>query len=218
MTEFRNQGDIISKKKYQVVFGNHHLLSSDIEKMGPKWLDQVHGSTIVKASDSQVEADGHWTDRPNQALVIKTADCLPIFIFDLDRVFALHAGWRGVKKRIVTKALGMCREPHHAKIYIGPHIQMRSFQLDHESAQSLLNEHGLRISQAMQNSIALPSLSQKNHYHVSLSQLVAREAQSFKATPLYISSVDTFLSPYHNSYRRNRLNKKRNFSYIHLKG
>ncbi len=216
MRELKYQADIISEKKFRVVFGNHSLRQEDLQEFNPHLLTQVHGSMVVEASLGHQEADGQWTDFPEKALVIKTADCLPIFIFDMGRIFALHAGWRGIKKRIVSRTLDMCRNPQSAKIYIGPHIQMNSFQLDRESAQGLLKEHDLKISRGLDESIARVSISQISHYHISLCALVSREARAYGAEPSYISPVDTFLSPYHNSYRRNRLNKQRNFSFIQL--
>jgi len=218
LTELKNQTETIIEKKFNIVFGNQNLRLDDLKKLNPQLLRQVHGSTIIKSSNMCREADGHWTDSHNQALVIKTADCLPIFIFDRGRAFALHAGWRGVKKRILSKALEMCHSPRSAQIYIGPHIQMKSFQLDHASSQGLLKEHNLSVPQALRLSIARPSITQENHYHISLGKLVIREAQSYHLRPAYISPIDTFLSPQHNSYRRNRLNQQRNFSLITLTG
>lgn len=70
------------------------------------WQDvrQVHGTDIVFDPEpttvgyrSAVQADGMATGRPGQALVIKTADCQPIFVAHKSGkyVLALHAGWRG---------------------------------------------------------------------------------------------------------------------------
>ena len=46
------------------------------------------------------------TQDTNISLAILTADCCPIFIFDIDSKFiaCLHAGWRGVYKNIVKNA------------------------------------------------------------------------------------------------------------------
>lgn len=67
-------------------------------------LAQVHGADMVFDPETDtledggtVEADGLATNRPGNALVIKTADCQPILLAHRDggHVAALHAGWRG---------------------------------------------------------------------------------------------------------------------------
>ena len=67
-------------------------------------LKQVHGNHVVvepgatpPAEASTLEGDGSCTSRKRLALVIKTADCQPILLTDLQGtvVAALHVGWRG---------------------------------------------------------------------------------------------------------------------------
>ena len=65
---------------------------------------QVHGDLVVfepepgdMAKAGSIEADGQATDRPGQALVVKTADCQPVMLAHKSGryVAALHVGWRG---------------------------------------------------------------------------------------------------------------------------
>lgn len=67
---------------------------------------QVHGTEILEDArptplgarpGSLPEADGMMTDKPGLGLMIKTADCQPIFITDMtgEHIMALHVGWRG---------------------------------------------------------------------------------------------------------------------------
>lgn len=67
-------------------------------------LRQVHGIDMVPAApcDPKGEADppaadGHFVDRAGVGLVIKTADCQPLFFARIDggTVAGLHVGWRG---------------------------------------------------------------------------------------------------------------------------
>ena len=71
------------------------------------------------------------------ALVVTTADCLPILIHDPIRaaVAAVHAGWRGTAKRIAARALGAMREaygtdPADCRAAIGPGIRGCCFEVD----------------------------------------------------------------------------------------
>ena len=61
--------------------------------------------------DERAEFDALITDLPGLALVVSTADCLPILIHDPVRraVAAVHAGWRGTAKRIAAQALAAMR-------------------------------------------------------------------------------------------------------------
>lgn len=65
---------------------------------------QVHQDSLVPATgsretleDNGVQADGLYTFAKSEALVLKTADCQPVFITKTDAtaVAALHVGWRG---------------------------------------------------------------------------------------------------------------------------
>lgn len=76
------------------------------------------------------ETDGLVTNLKNTFLLLKIADCLPIFYFDKKKkVIALvHAGWRGLDKNIHIKAVKILKEELNCKIknisvYIGPHIK-----------------------------------------------------------------------------------------------
>ncbi len=79
-------------------------------------MDQVHGSKI-RVLDSQstrildnkmIKAtDGLITDRPNVFLMIKTADCFPVLLFDPKQkvVAVVHVGWRGAMGKIFFNAI-----------------------------------------------------------------------------------------------------------------
>lgn len=87
-----------------IVLKNREALQ---EKLGFRaWaeLKQTHGDVFIPDAvptpldhPGVVEADGHATDVPGLALLIKTADCQPILLAHEDgaHVAALHAGWRG---------------------------------------------------------------------------------------------------------------------------
>jgi YfiH family protein len=86
------------------VLSNRDALMKSIGFAHWQEVRQVHGTTVVfdpepagVAARSTVEADGLATARPGQALIIKTADCQPIFVAHKGgrHVLALHCGWRG---------------------------------------------------------------------------------------------------------------------------
>ncbi len=75
------------------------------------WVKQVHGEGVIIADESFLtngvlkEADALITDRKNVPVAVRTADCLPVFIFDPTHraVGIVHAGWKSTQKEIVRK-------------------------------------------------------------------------------------------------------------------
>ncbi|MBO4318558.1 MAG: laccase domain-containing protein [Mailhella sp.] len=82
----------------------------------PAELKQVHGTAMVFdpapmdcGAPSAVEADGMATARRNSPLMIKTADCQPLFVTDASGSFAcaLHNGWKGNRQGFPALAVPM---------------------------------------------------------------------------------------------------------------
>ena len=94
---------------------------------------QRHGGTVTRAQPRGIvtpgtvydHCDGLWSDQPGRAMLLLTADCLPIAIArsggSRPAVEILHAGWRGLLAGIVAagvRALG----PRRLAAAIGPSI------------------------------------------------------------------------------------------------
>ncbi len=68
-------------------------------------LKQLHSSKIVFTDrEGMHTADGLITQKKNLILIIKTADCLPLFIIDnmKKQIGLVHIGWKGAKKGILN--------------------------------------------------------------------------------------------------------------------
>jgi YfiH family protein len=112
---------------------------------------QVHGDGVLRVDaglteragfphclvEERAEFDALITDLPGLALVVSTADCLPILIHDpVHRtVAAVHAGWRGTAKRIAARAIAAMSEaygtdPSDCRAAIGPGIRRCCFEVD----------------------------------------------------------------------------------------
>ena len=75
----------------------------------PVIMRQVHSDTVHRLAEApagKLEGDALMTDVPGLLLVIRTADCLPVFLVDAKNraAAAVHCGWRGTEKRILEKA------------------------------------------------------------------------------------------------------------------
>jgi polyphenol oxidase len=72
-------------------------------------MDQVHGDEVhvVSAGERPGRGDGLIIGERGIVGVIKTADCLPVILYDLavPLVAVIHAGWRGTAARITQKAI-----------------------------------------------------------------------------------------------------------------
>ncbi|MDH5657123.1 MAG: polyphenol oxidase family protein, partial [Spirochaetia bacterium] len=116
------------------------------------FLKQEHGNRAFYISNESSEenqnlyyaaGDAMYTDSPETALCIRTADCMPVFFSaekNQKRIIGLiHAGWRGLKNRIIPETLtaaadkfGM--EPEHFSVFFGPSAGGGVYQVQEDVA------------------------------------------------------------------------------------
>ena len=111
------------------------------------FLSQQHTDRIlhVDASDAVrdiyqplVEADGLVTRTPELALMVFSADCVPILLEGDGVVAAVHAGWRGTVKGIAAKAVKeMGCPPEAIRAWIGPAIGPCCYQVGEEVREAM---------------------------------------------------------------------------------
>ncbi len=96
---------------------------------------QVHGNHVVDIDDDsgfpEQEADALWTAETGVALVIRTADCVPVHLVDKVGVATIHAGWRGARAGILQSALQRF-EVDETIAVIGPCICKHHYQVDED--------------------------------------------------------------------------------------
>jgi purine-nucleoside/S-methyl-5'-thioadenosine phosphorylase / adenosine deaminase len=105
-------------------------------------MKQLHSSVVHRVSAAPREplaGDGLITNTPGLLLAVKTADCVPVLVADVERraVGAFHAGWRGTVARVVEKGLGEMRRqfgslPSDLHAIIGPSIRRCCYQVGPE--------------------------------------------------------------------------------------
>ena len=91
------------------------------------------------------ECDALITNDPGVALVVFTADCIPILLHDpvTGAVGAAHAGWRGTAMGIAAKTVeAMVKEfgcdPANIRAAIGPNISFCCFETDRDVPDAML--------------------------------------------------------------------------------
>ena len=122
------------------------LLPSD-----PKWLQQVHGTTVVDAADIQGEsaADAAFTRTPRVVCTVQIADCLPVLLCDLAGtiVAAVHAGWRGLASGVIERTVEAMRCPGSALMaWLGPAIGPKAFEVGPDVLEAFTRRDSQSIS------------------------------------------------------------------------
>lgn len=101
------------------------------------WMTQTH-STICHTINDQITfdalvGDGLVTQRKRHALMMMTADCLPVVLVNAEgsEVANLHAGWRGLANGIIENTIAeMQTQPVYA--WLGAAISQECFEIGQE--------------------------------------------------------------------------------------
>jgi YfiH family protein len=125
-------------------------------------LWQQHGAGVVKASeDSGVitagfdhpPGDALWTDRPGTAMMLITADCLPVAVARANgsapALAVLHVGWRGLLAGIAEAALGELADGS-SRAVIGPGIGPCCYEVGEEVAAPFRDRFGPEVVRGRQ--------------------------------------------------------------------
>jgi polyphenol oxidase len=184
-----------------------------------KRVRQTHGKRIVHTSihaiDFAQEADAHYTSDLNLGLCISTADCIPAFIYSENPrwIAAIHAGWRGVENEIlkatVQQLVRLGCSPNQLKVFVGPHIQKNSFEVEEDVKNRLI-------------SISRPEFAEQvseKKFLVDLHRIFEFQMKDLGIDLANVtwSKIDTVTSTEHHSFRRDREDSGRMLSFIALR-
>jgi polyphenol oxidase len=124
------------------------LLGVDSERV--LYLSQVHGRearfyrTVEQRSQLiTLEGDAIGGTEPSSAYGVRSADCVPLLLADVDSgaVMAIHAGWRGVAIGAVEAGVACLRQNlgRNGQLLaaIGPHISLAAFEVSDDVAAQL---------------------------------------------------------------------------------
>ncbi|HNW28249.1 MAG TPA: peptidoglycan editing factor PgeF [Spirochaetota bacterium] len=132
-------------------------------------LNQLHGDSIIMIHDKPEEdslifgeADGLMTAVGGICLVIRTADCVPVFAYDRKRrvLGAVHSGWRGTRLAIAGKMARLMKErygssPEDVHAWILPSIGPGSYTVGRDVAdlfpRDITEQNGLIYLDLWQN-------------------------------------------------------------------
>ena len=196
------------------------LLGVDAERV--LYLSQVHGrearfyrtpeqrSTLIT-----LEGDAIGGAEPSTAYGVRSADCVPILLADVDSgaVMAIHAGWRGMAGGVVEAGVARLRQnlgqDGELLAAIGPHISVAAFEVSDDVAAELAAACPVPGAVVRQPSTAKP--------HVNLRFIATQKLLALGLTEATIDQIGgcTVLDAQHYfSFRRDGKRSGRHLSAI----
>ena len=185
-------------------------------------LNQIHSNIVYKVNKipkKKLKGDSLITNKKGIALGILTADCAPVFIYDPVNhiISALHAGWKGAYKKIVTttikKLLSTGSNLCDLIAIIGPCINKRNYEVRKDFYNKFIKQE--KSNKKFFN-------SKNNKLYFSLGNYIRDEFLKLGVKNIEIIKKDTYmLSNNFFSARRSIKNKfhdyGRNISVIVIK-
>lgn len=151
ISELKDKGKVLQSQLLLQMTGIEHYSSTKETLLAEEgvWMPkQVHGTDIVTPttlSSDIPEADAVICDTPGQWIGVRTADCVPVLLYDPQQqvVAAVHAGWRGTVAHIVQKTIQRLKREYSCQasdLYamIGPSISPESFEVGPEVAEAFI--------------------------------------------------------------------------------
>ena len=175
--------------------------------------EQIHSSdvTYIDAPGQFIGADGLITDNPEIILILKVADCVPVYLYEprSQLIGLVHAGWRGIAAGVVPNAiqlmLKMGANKKRINVFLGPAIGFCCYEVDEDVADNF-NKNTKRKMKSGKWKVGL-------HEHICL-QLAE---MGIPSTYIKKSDICTFESQDCYSYRRDGKKAGRMFAFMRLK-
>ena len=158
-------------------------------------LHQLHSNKFIyinknyKIQKKKIKADAIITNQKKLPIGILTADCVPILIFDdISKIAAaIHAGWRGAFKGIISKVINfMLRQGCKRKniyVAIGPSISQKDYNVKEDFFKRF-------IKKDKKNKIFFKK--RKGFIYFNLPKYVKSQLKSLKITNIDHININTF--------------------------
>ncbi len=209
-----------SKDKKNNIKRNLKIVKS---KLGTKsrqiyFVKQIHSNKFVflsknsKIKNRSLNADAIICEKRKIPIAILTADCVPVLIYDKSKkmIAAIHAGWRGAYKGIITKVIKYmlikkCK-PKNMTVAIGPCISKDNYEVKEQFRNKFLKKN--------RNNNEF-FITKRNKMYFDLNNYVKKQVKFNKIKNIDLINIDTFdkknnffsarrsLKLNHNDYGRN---------------
>ena len=179
----------------------------------PILMNQVHGVDVIildQKPESPPSCDALATHTPNLKLTVKTADCAPVLFFDpvAKVIAATHAGWKGafqgILENTILTLLQMGATIPNIHVTIGPHLTKKNFQVSSDM-QSLFPKTEHHFFESRETGL-----------YFDFTGYILHRLKRTGVQHVDTHAIDTFSDFAYNSYRRNKEDPARQFSFIQL--
>ncbi|MDA9209963.1 peptidoglycan editing factor PgeF [bacterium] len=180
-------------------------------------VHQIHSNKFIfidKTYDNKKKpkADAIITNLKNFPIAVLTADCAPILIYDdkVKMIAAIHAGWKGAFKGIITKVIKFMIKKgcklENITAAIGPSISQKNYEVKDDFKKKFTRKD-------KKNYIFFKN--KKNRLYFDLTKYIYASLKNIKIKNIDILKIDTFdiknkffsarraLKLKHNDYGRN---------------
>ncbi len=185
---------------------------------------QTHSDHVcwMREAGRPEDTDAVITDRVGLCVCVKTADCIPVLLYDtrLRIVAAIHAGWRGTVAQIVAKTISkMPSRPEDLHAIIGPGISLQQFEIGDEVYEHFRQE-GFpmgRIARRFASMCKEKKARASEHWHIDLWEANRWVREQAGVSDIFIEGTCTRTSMDFYSARRETINTGRNMNGIFIK-
>jgi YfiH family protein len=174
----------------QAVARNRQLLVEQLRLPSmPVWLNQVHGTDVVKlpAAEAEPVADASFTVRSGVVCTVLMADCLPVLFCDdaASVVAAAHAGWRGLAAGVLEETIRALQVPPAGLMaWLGPAIGPEAFEVGREVLDAF-TAHDEQARAAFRPS------TRTGHYYADLFLLARQRLAASGLTRIHGGGIST---------------------------
>lgn len=189
------------------------------------YLRQNHTNKVVTIEENDkvddpkfLDVDGVLTNLKGKTLVIRTADCQSIFLYDpIKKVIGnVHSGWRGTLDTIILNAVNLMVERYNSNkediiCCFNPSILGCHFEIG-DDVYTLFKDKFNYIDEFLCDK---KIVNDENKYYLDLLNFNIDLLKKNGIKNIYASDICTFCDTNCHSYRRDKT-KKRNGSFITL--
>ncbi len=175
-------------------------------------LKQIHDCEAILLPYSQdypPEADAAFTREPDVFCAIRTADCLPLLVTNLEgnEIAAIHAGWRGLAAGVIESTFLKLHSPaKHCLVWLGPGICGQCYEVGAEVRQAFLIKDPQLAPAFIPNG--------QSTYLANLPKIAEHILRALGVQAISHSGICSFENLRCNSYRRDKGSNQRMISVI----
>ncbi len=161
----------------------------------PIWLEQVHGNEVFIANEgpapeSPPVADAAFTTEYNRPLAVVVADCLPVLLASPDEVAVVHAGWKGLARGVIGRAVAKFRN-REITAFLGPSIGRCHYEVDEA------------VKSSFDGVVGFSAGSDDGHYMMDLPAIARAQLADAGVYQVEASGICTQCDAQFFSHRRN---------------